>query len=344
MVGGSMNKDDVVGFDVPVYRAVCIKAADGFPLSLRHYPADGGVISQPRAAIFLCATGASQGRFGHYARFLATRGWHAITFDYRSIGESVTPEGAEHLVSMRAWGREDLSAVIDWACLQLDDPAIALVTHSIGGQIAALARNTDRVRAMLAVSVQKGYYRLWPTWRRYGVYAFFRLYVPCLLRIRNHVPLSWAVKHLDRLERGVAEDYARWTLRPDYLDEHGRSLDDAYERFAAPILSLSFEDDVIYAPKPTVDYLFERFYRNAPVLRAHVMPQQFGVQALAHSGFFKHEDCPPSFWDETESWLRFVLAGGAPLSFSFRSLPAAPLLRTGVDTKNPLSLAEATQV
>jgi predicted alpha/beta hydrolase len=343
MAGPAMNPEGVADDRCarPAYRAVRIEAADSFPLALRHYPAQGDVAS-PRAAIFMCATAAKQGRFSDYARFLADRGWHAITFDYRSIGESVTPEGAEHLVSMRAWGREDLSAVIDWASSQLGDPAIALVTHSIGGQIVPLARNADRVRAMLAVSVQKGYYRLWPTWRRYVVYGFFRFYVPFFLRIRNHVPLSWAVGHLDRLERGVAEDYARWTLRPDYLDERGHSLHDAYARFVAPILSLSFEDDVIYAPKPTVDRLFEHFYRNAPVLRAHVTPKRFGVQALAHSGFFRPDVCPLPFWDETESWLRSMLAGVAPMPF--HSLPVVPLQRSDADVVKSLSLQEVTQI
>jgi predicted alpha/beta hydrolase len=322
------------------HRAVRIEAADGFPLALRHYSPQCDVGS-PRAAIFLCATAAKQGRFSDYARFLASRGWHAVTFDYRSIGESVTPEGAEHLVSMRAWGREDLSAVIDWTSSQLGDPAIALVTHSIGGQIVPLARNVDRVRAMLAVSVQKGYYRLWPTWRRYAVYAFFRFYVPFFLRMRNHVPLSWAVSHLDRLERGVAEDYARWTLRPDYVDDRGHSLHDAYASFVAPILSLSFDDDVIYAPKPTVDRLFEHFYRNAPVLRAHVTPKRCGLQALAHSGFFRPDVCPVLFWEETESWLRSILAGVAPLPF--HGLPAVPLRRGDVDAAEPLALHEVNQ-
>lgn len=324
----------------PEGRALRIEAADGFPLALRHFSPvreDGA----PRVAIFLAATGATQGRFAEYARHLAARGWHAVTFDYRSIGASPTPPDAHDKVSMRAWGREDLSAVIDWATQHLGDPAIALVTHSIGGQVAPLARNADRVRAMLAVAVQKGWYRLWPTWHRYAVFGFFRFYIPFFLRLRGDVPLR--VVGLDPLQRGVAEDYARWTLRPDYLDERGESMHEAFARFRAPILSLSFEDDATYAPRPTVDRLFEAFYRNAPVLRAHIHPERFGVKTLAHSGFFDPAICPPAFWDETEGWLRAAVEGAAPHAYPFRTLPAEPLRRADVaDAEAPRALAESS--
>ena len=313
------------GANAEGYRPLRIRAADGVALSARHYPPGDDASTPPRLAIFLSATGATQGRFGPYARFLSARGWHALTFDYRSIGESVVPSEHAGKVSMRAWGREDLSAMIDWAVATLGDPRIVLVTHSIGGQIAPLAHNVERVRAMLAVSVQKGWYRLWPTWRRHAVHGFFRVYIPLFLRLRGHVPMGLA--GLDRLERGVAEDYARWTLRPDYLDERGQSLHGEFARFDAPILSLSFEDDATYAPRPTVDRLFGEFFCNAPVLRAHVHPGRFGVKSLAHSGFFDPAVCPPAFWDETEAWLRAVTDGEPPHAFAFSALPVEPMHR-----------------
>ncbi len=333
MAASPVNHDDAsspVAADVQAGdgRALRIDTTDGIALSIRHYAPQRSDDVPPRAAIFLCATGATQARFAAFAQYLAARGWHAVTFDYRSIGESAVSVDALDKVSMRAWAREDLSAVIDWTTRTLGDPAIALVTHSIGGQLVPHARNADRVRAMLAVAVQKGWYRLWPTWRRHAVFAFFRFYVPFFLRLRGHVPLRMV--GLDPLERGVAEDYARWTLRPDYLDEQGASMHEAFARFRAPILSLSFEDDQTYAPRPTVERLFEAFYRNAPVLRAHVDPARMGLSGLGHSGFFDPAVCPPAFWDEAEGWLRATVTGAAPMAYPFRSLPAMPL-RRGVD-------------
>lgn len=322
------------------YRPLRIVAADGVALSARHYPPTADASTPPRLAIFLAATGATQDRFGPYARFLAARGWHALTFDYRSIGESAVPAEQVDKVSMRAWGREDLPAMIDWAVATLGDPGIALVTHSIGGQVAPLAHNLAHVRAMLAVSVQKGWYRLWPTWHRHAVHGFFRLYVPLFLRLRGHVPLG--LVGLDRLERGVAEDYARWTLRPDYLDERGQSLHADFARFEAPILSLSFEDDATYAPRPTVDRLFGEFYRNAPVLRAHVHPRRFGVKSLAHSGFFDPAVCPRAFWDDTEAWLRAVVDGAPPDACAFSALPVESMVRAvGPPPAPPSAVAAA---
>lgn len=324
------------GANAEGYCPLRIQAGDGILLSARHYPPGDDAPTPPRLAIFLAATGATQDRFAPYARFLSARGWHALTFDYRSIGESRVPPEQTDKVSMRAWGREDLSAMIDWAVATLGDPRIVLVTHSIGGQVAPLARNVARVRAMLAVSVQKGWYRLWPTWRRHAVHGFFRVYIPLFLRLRGHVPLG--LVGLDRLERGVAEDYARWTLRPDYLDERGQSLHGAFAGFTAPILSLSFEDDATYAPRPSVDRLFDAFYRNAPVLRAHVHPERFGVKSLAHSGFFDPAVCPPAFWDETEAWLRAVADGASPQAVVFSTLPAEPMSRAAAPAPGPAAL------
>lgn len=317
-----------------------VSTADGWPLHARLFTPDGG--DGARTAIFLCATGATQDRFADFARHLATRGWNALSFDYRGIGgsrvASALPGCAEP--SMRAWGREDLTAMIDWAGARFDDAPIALIGHSIGGQIVPLARNAGRVRALLAVAVQKGWYRLWPDWRRLLVFGFFRAYIPLMLRVFGRVPMGFV--GLDDLARGVAEDYARWTLRPDYLDADGQTLDAAFAAFRAPILSLSFEDDRNYAPRAAVDRLFERFYTRAPVWRAHIDPGQPGMPALGHSGFFEPALCPSAFWEEAETWLRHAVEDRTPPGF--RALPAQRLRRTAEALSEHSTQAEAADV
>lgn len=318
-------------------RALRILAADQFPLSAHHYAACEGVaMHPPRVAIFLNATGASQDRFRSLAAYVAQSGWHALTFDYRGIGQSAIPPGMAQRVSMQAWGEQDLAAMIAWADAEFGHPRIALICHSIGGQIAALAPNAHRVDAMLAVGCQKGYWRWWPDWRRYAVLAFFQGVVPLCLGLFGHVPLQWMGLH--RLERGVARDYARWTLNGGYTDAQGGRLESAHRRFRAPILSLSFDDDVVYAPKPAVDALVEHFYVNAAVIRAHLVATDaraaFDVQAagharaasrpgLGHSGFFDPRRCEEGLWRDCVQWLSHVADGGHPHAFDFWRLPAS---------------------
>jgi predicted alpha/beta hydrolase len=302
---------------------VAVQAADGWTLHARLFVPEHG--DGARTAIFLCATGATQERFAQFAGYLAAHGWNALSFDYRSIGASREAPTAPGWVepSMRAWAREDLTAMIDWASLRFGDAPIALIGHSIGGQIVPLARNAHRVSALLAVAAQKGWYRLWPDWRRLLVFGFFQAYIPLMLRLFGRVPMGFV--GLDDLARGVAEDYARWTLRPDYLDVDGQSLAPAFAGFRAPILSLSFEDDREYAPRPTVERLFEHFYTQAPVWRAHIDPSSPGMPTLGHSGFFESAQCPPGFWQDAEAWLRHAVDGRpAP---AFDALPAQRLLR-----------------
>lgn len=306
--------------------ALRITAADQYPLSARHYVARQAPASgSPRVAIFLNATGASQHRYQALATHFADNGWHALTFDYRGMGESAVPAARSasaivHRVSMQAWGEVDLAAMITWADAQFDKPRIALICHSIGGQIAALASNAHRVDAVLAVGCQKGYWRLWPDWRRYAVFAFFQWGVPLSLRLFGHVPLQWLRLH--DLPRGVARDYARWTLSDGYADARGRLLDAAHRRFRAPILSLSFDDDAVYAPQPTVDALVQGYYVNAPVIRAHLVARDYSARGLGHSGFFDAERCPQRLWRECVQWLSHVVADDDPHAFEFLNLPA----------------------
>jgi len=269
-------------------------------------------------AVFLPATGSRRQRYDAFAQFLAEQGWHAVTFDYRSIGESTLHGDEQHKASMRAWGERDLSAVIDWARSTFKPQRLILVAHSIGGQIIPLAANHNTVDAVLLIAAQKGHWRLWPAPEKYVVWAFFRLYIPLCLRLFGHVPLRFA--GLDPLAGNVARDYARWTLKLPYYDDMENDLTPRFEEVQAPILALSFEDDTQYAPRAAVDFLLRHYYVNAPTWRSHIDPGRLGLQPLGHSGFFDAKTCPREYWTEAAEWLR-VAADGAEDAYRFAALP-----------------------
>ena len=293
-----------------------ISTEDGIRLAATLYRARTRDIQG--TALLLPATGSRQGRYGALAGFLADRGWDAVTFDYRGIGGSALPRGEQHRASMLAWGERDLAAVIDWVEHELWPRRLVVVAHSIGGQIIPLAHNHRQIDAVLAVAVQKGHWRLWQGPEKYGVWGFFRVYIPLCLRLLGRVPLGFA--GLDDLPANVARDYARWTRRLDYRDAADRDLTPRFAALRAPILGLSFADDRQYAPRAAVDFLMSRYFLRAPVWRSHLQPDALGLPGLGHSGFFDPRLCPARYWEEAARWLH-AAADGEAGGFDFRVLP-----------------------
>jgi predicted alpha/beta hydrolase len=292
-----------------------IPTTDGVTLAASvHTPA----ASSHGVAILLPATGANRQRYEAFGGFLAQQGWHAVTFDYRSIGESVLPDGDTRSASMLAWGEQDLDAVIRWTQSRLAPRRTVLIGHSIGGQIIPFAASHRQVDAVVTVAAQKGHWRLWPAPERYAVWGFFRVYIPLCLKLFGRVPLRFA--GLDALTAEVARDYVRWTTNLPYYDANGVDLTPRFADVRTPILALSFADDTQYAPRAAVDFLLQHYYINAPTWRCHIDPQQLNLDGLGHSGFFDPAVCPAALWLDTADWLRSAADGRAD-EFQFQALP-----------------------
>jgi predicted alpha/beta hydrolase len=303
---------------------------DGLPLAVTSYQEEG---EAPReVALLLCAVGARQDRYAPFARWLARDGWRVVTFDYRGMGRSVLPEEARSTASMRAWGEQDLTAVIQWASEEFTPERLVAVGHSIGGQLLPFAENHRQLGAVALVASQRGWWRHWIGWRRYGVLLFFGLYIPLCLRLFGRVPLSFA--GLDDLERGMAEDYSRWGMDEHYLWPSGESHSERFSRCTFPLLALSFEDDTAYAPKQAVHVLLHDFYVSAPALWCHVEHTRLKLRGLGHSGFFDPQRCPEGWWAELSAWLRtasasaLLLPVGEEASEPHLASLAMPVLRS----------------
>ncbi len=290
---------------------------DDVSIKVNHFR--GNPTPDNRTMIVLPATGARQERYFNFARFFAEHGWHVFTLDYRGMGESNVSALFDMRYSMVSWGRYDLDCCIRWAKDHLMAQRIVVTGHSIGGQIIPLAKHFQDIDAVLAVAAQKGYWKNWPAPHKWVVAAFFKVYMPLCLKIHGYVPLKWF--GLDDLPRAVAQDYIRWTTCIDYLDRDDNSFVDRFEQFTAPILSLSFTDDLNYAPERTVDDLAFNYYKNASVWRSHVSPHYYALSAIGHSGFFDPKVMPISAWDDVRNWLDTILYGPVE-KLTFKSLPA----------------------
>jgi predicted alpha/beta hydrolase len=301
-------------------REISVATRDGWWLAASLFRAPGDAC---RVVLIAPAIGASRHRYAPFAAHLARRGWTAVTFDYRGMGESRARDAGAPDPTLVAWGEEDLSAMIDWIERELAPARITAVAHSIGGHLLGLARNHERLAAALAVSAPRHHWWLFTGFYRYLLYAFFRFTVPLLVALLGRLPMRLA--RLDDLPGLVALDWAHAALHDDStLAPRWRRLREGFRRFTTPLLALSFEDDRRIAPRRTVEELLRTFYRHVPRWHLHVDPAAYQVPALGHSGFFDGV-APPRWWDDVACWLASAPEWPSCASGAGSSLLAAAL-------------------
>ncbi len=279
---------------------LALVANDGYELSgTLFHPAEerwnGEVI------LLAGAIGVEQSFYKDYAAFLAGEGFTVVTFDYRGIGASLRGPLRDVRANLLDWGERDIAAVIAWISSEYPEAKLLYVAHSAGGQLLGLARNNDRVAAMLMISAPSGYWRLWKGKQRLFIGLLWFVLMPVMTRLVGHFPGRRMGLGVD-LPPGVALNWARWGRNPHYIsDEQGRPIREHYRSFSAPIRAYSFSDDS-YAPREAVAELLS-YYSDAPTEHEHLRPQDIGVRSIGHLRFFK-DTFRDSLWRRTSEWLR----------------------------------------
>lgn len=275
-----------------------ILARDGFELACTvRRPA-----SPPSLVVlFAGAMGVKRGFYDRYAAFLEERGAAAVTFDYRGIGDSRPLSLRGFPATLRDWGEKDIPGAIDWVTASFPGVPLAVVAHSVGGQVLGLADNVARVERILAVAVQSGYWRHWSFPYNLRVAALWYALIPALAPALSYFPSHWLGLG-NPLPAGVALDWARWGRDPDYL--HGRHAPPSVAHFGSfrgAILGYSFSDDPL-APKRAVAAFLPR-YRNADLEHRHLRPPDLGVNHIGHWDVFR-DRLGDRIWEAWLDWLK----------------------------------------
>ncbi|MFO0668869.1 MAG: alpha/beta fold hydrolase [Polyangiaceae bacterium] len=273
-------------------------ARDGFPLASSTF---GG--PAPRRVIIAPATGVPRTYYERFAAWLAERGWPALTFDYRGIGDSrpeATLRGFE--ADMMDWAEKDLASAVDHARSELGAEHVVIVGHSFGGQAVGLLPNLEHVRGIVGVGAQLGDFRLWPRPDRYAFAAAMFALVPAFTELFGYLPGQLGVG--EDLPRGVALQWARWCTQPGYYVAGRRApRRERLARLSAPVRLYSIGDDR-YAPPRAVDAL-GKLLVSASVERRHLDPRAFGG-AIGHFGFFRPRFAD-SLWPDVLQFLEETL-------------------------------------
>lgn len=279
-----------------------VKTQDDLELSVTMYkPQQNNDVKLDlnRVAIINCAMGRTQKKYQSFAQFIASQGWVVLTYDYRGMGQSKPEMIKGYQAELIDWGRVDTTAIVQWAHDHLHPSQLVIFGHSIGGQILGFLENHHLINAVVLVGAQKGYWKYWGHLRGYALWCFWKLF-PLIVKLFNYYPLM-LLAQCEPLPPGIALDWYRWGLTEKFTDRNHCSCDDLFARYNGPMLCISLADDEVFAPKKSVDSLAAK-YKSASLERWHIEPQELGIQAIGHSGFFDPLLCN-KLLSKVLSWL-----------------------------------------
>lgn len=277
---------------------ISIAAADGRQLSARWWQ---GAEASERSIVFLSALAAPQEYLNFFAAYLAKAGWGVLTFDYRSVGSS-RADGADSTVTLDDWVNLDLPAAVAEVRRRVDTKFLAVVGHSIGGQLFGQSPIRTEIDAALFLSVQRGIPRLYHGAGRLRIeYAY--VVFPILINILGRLPISaWTLP--DTCSGRAIKQWIRWGRSGVYADAKGNSVEHRFLDFKGLLTAVTIADDDDYAPAESVEAL-TRLFANADVRRETLRPQDFGLDSIGHFGFF-HRRAPRELWERVENWLHNI--------------------------------------
>jgi predicted alpha/beta hydrolase len=275
-----------------------IETADGQRVGYRSFEA-----AQPRAVMIIAsAMGVSQDFYAAFARWLASQGVAAYTFDYRGTGASLPETGTlrGYRATIEDWARYDCAAMIELVDRRHPELPLFWIGHSVGAQILGLIPNYQRISGMLSVAAGSGYF--WYNARplRYYVLALWFVIAPLALRVFGYFP-GRKLGVVGDLPYGVMTQWRRWCLSEEYLGAEGERVRQALARVELPITALSMQDDEMMTFRGT-RALFS-LYRGAQVELKRVKPSEHGVEAIGHFGFFRPK-MEGALWPLVPEWMQ----------------------------------------
>jgi predicted alpha/beta hydrolase len=289
----------------PVSEAIVVTTADGFRLPMRIFVADEaarGPSGESVLALVAPAMGAKQSFYAPFARWLASHGITAVTFDYRGLGEA-RGEGESETQKVQhatipTWARQDAAAVLAELSERYPSHRFVWIGHSVSAQIFGLIPGHQRVSKMLSVAAGSGYYRHNARPLRY--YAPFLWHVAMPLAIRFGAKRLKLMRLITDLPPKVSEQWRTWCMHPKYLG----CEDDLAREVAAstvPIHALSFNDDEMMSYEGT-RALFA-LYQGTKVTIERVEAKRFARKTIGHFGFYRPASGDEPLWQWAKEWI-----------------------------------------
>lgn len=232
------------------------------------------------------AMGASQNFYHPLARWMASKGWRVICFDYRGLEKNnkVTREMDQSILT---WASRDANAVLDFAYEQSKGQQVVWFGHSLGCQLLGAMSSRSKVDRLVGVATGTGY------WLR-GDFALMPkaallwfVLVPVLTPLFGFFP-GKKLNVVTDLPKNVIWQWRSWCLNRDYVaGAEDSAIKDDYDRYEVPLDILTFTDDELMSAKNSSDLY--RLYPRAKGRHTRIAPKQAGLKRIGHFGFFKEK-------------------------------------------------------
>lgn len=246
------------------------------------------------------ATGVVRKYYQVFAEFLAEQGFTVLTYEFRGIGESTQAKPGALEPSMIHWGQKDMDAVLSFFASRHPELTIKGIGHSIGGQLLGILPDNNRYEGFLNIASQHIYWKNWPIKDRPLTALFFFGVLPIFYKLTGGLP-SW-VLGAEYLPKQVARDWSRFGRKKAYIaDNEGNPLREGFTAYQGKMRLYSMADDKRFAPPKAVREL-EKLYHNAETDIQTFHPQDYGMKAIDHFGFFK-KSMNKKAWFESADWL-----------------------------------------
>ena len=244
-----------------------------------HSPGAGHVLIAPAMA--------TPARFyAGFATWLAGRGLTVLTFDYR--GTTATPsELRRETADLLTWAG-DAAAALEHL---LDDTSAAShspvtwIGHSFGGQVLPFVRH-DLLDSAVLVATGNGHYHHNPPRLRRRAPLLWRGIVPLTTAVAGYFP-GRRLGILGDLPTGVARQWGRWCMHPEYWGADVRDIADRHTLITHPVTLVSMSDDPLVTRSGPA--ALARALSESPGSIVELSPDQLGVEAIGHHGLFRPE-------------------------------------------------------
>ncbi|WP_420604316.1 alpha/beta fold hydrolase [Flagellimonas sp.] len=275
-----------------------VKCLDNFILNAIIYTPNEAN-TKKKFLIINSATAVSQGLYKNYALFMAEKGFHVITYDYRGIAASRPSKLKGFQASFTEWGEKDVSSILDYVKRNYPDFSILVLGHSIGGTLIGMTPAVQHIAAVVNIGAQTAYFKDWKK-DRLKLYFMWHLFFPAITKMMGYFP-GKRLGMLEDIPKGVVEQWHARRKRPDMVGQFAKNgFDMYYDQFTGKLLTLAISDDPI-GTKPALLRIHDLF-QNANKNYETVYPKDIGVNKIGHFGFFSRK-FKETLWERTSQWF-----------------------------------------
>ncbi|MEQ1516979.1 MAG: alpha/beta fold hydrolase [Usitatibacteraceae bacterium] len=259
----------------------------------------------PKASVVIApAMAVAQSFYLSFARYLASKGYAAWTFDYRSTGESLIGGMRGAKADLTDWWAHDYDSVINSAIDAHPAAPVFAVGHSFGGQCAPLLPSRARLAGLINIAVGSGSMRHnAPRIRRTAPLMWYVI-APALCPLFGYFP-GGKIGVVGDIPTGAMFQWRRWCLTPDYILTGEPGAREAYASAEFPVLGLTFADDELLLEEGS--RMLHAAYQQRTVDYRLIVPAQLGMKRIGHFGFFRPQS-EGALWPMVTTWIEGKIA------------------------------------